>query len=446
METNYSLRQGRSYWNTQSFYESSNTAMRPSQARSIIKNEPDSDIASTVYQRLYNKSTAKSFINGEGASSLMMDAFNHWYQPSKNYDIQPDKYWWHSLLQKVDNHLLQFATNGKAGFSYAAASQVIEIINKLYKKHGDDLTNKIGEYNKSLQNGEPAPDGDFEKDLDSAANSAKNKIKKDLDNLDKTSKTAGKGNGVEDIEMIDMITDPRLAKMVSIKESHIRNFLKTTIDRATQMTSGKATIIEESIFDSECIDDLINIENFAHVALFDDLTTRSKKYNVSFDVYIDDSGSMDSHFNLGGWDGPTVTYRNMARMLAFKLLDMQILRDTYLFSHEDTLTKIKNEHLFSAHIGGGTDIAQCIYNAQKAGRPAIIVTDGWDRIPDDCYYKDCFILILDCAQTDISFKKFAENKQIIFYNGTFSEAMIGQDEYRGECIMSVEAYNRMQVN
>ena len=128
---NYSLRNGRSYWDTQSFYQNDGMNARPSQARSIIKNHVDRDVASTVYQRLYNKSTAKGFLNQHGASSLMMDAFNHWYQKGKDYDIQPDKYWWHSLLQKVDNHLLQFATNGKTGFSYAAASHVVEIINKL---------------------------------------------------------------------------------------------------------------------------------------------------------------------------------------------------------------------------------------------------------------------------------------------------------------------------
>lgn len=440
----YSLRTGRNYWNTQSFYESDSRIGRPSQARSIIKNEPDVDVARTVYQRLYNKSTAKSFINQEGASSLIMDAFNHWYQDSKNYDIQPDKYWWHSLLQKVDNHLLQFATNGKAGFSYAAAAQIIDVINKLYKEYGDDLKDKIEDYNESLKNGQPAPDGDFEKKLDSCANSAKNKIRKDIDKMEKASKSAGKGNGAEDIEMIDMLTDPRLTKLIDIKQSNLKEFLKTTIDRATQATSGKSTIIEESLFDSESIDDLVNIENFAHVALFDDLTTRTKKYHVSFDVYIDDSGSMDSHFRLGGWDGPSVTYRNISRMLAFKLLDMQLLRDTYLFSHSDTLTKIKNEHLFSAHIGGGTDIAQCIYQAKKVGRPAIIVTDGWDSIPEDCYYKDCFILILDCNQTSDTFAKFAKNKQIIFYDGEFSDAIIADGRYGDKCVMSMKSYKAMQ--
>jgi hypothetical protein len=422
----YSLSNGRNYWNTQSFYQNDGMSARPSQARSIIKNHVDRDVASTVYQRLYNKSTAKGFLNQHGASSLMLDAFNHWYQKGKDYDIQPDKYWWHSLLQKVDNHLLQFATNGKTGFSYAAASHVIEIINKLYKEYGDGLKDKIEEYNEALQNGKPAPDEEFEKKLDSASNSAKNRIRKDLDNMEKNSNTAGKGNDAVSIEMIDMLIDPRLSKLINIKQTGIKEFLKTTIDRATESISGKAIIIEESIFDSENIDDLINIENFAHVALYDDLTTRTKKYNVSFDVYIDDSGSMDSRFYLG--DIPVV-YRNLARMLAFKLLDMQLLRDCYLFSHNDTLTKIKHEHLFSAHIGGGTDIAQCVYNAQKTGRPAIIVTDGWDRIPKDCYYKDCFILILDCITADISFKKFAENKQILFYDGEFSEAVIADEQY-----------------
>tara|TARA_B100001123_G_scaffold439194_1_gene575578 strand:+ start:36 stop:1355 length:1320 start_codon:yes stop_codon:yes gene_type:complete len=429
----YSLRptnSWRSYYNSGSIYSEEGALCAPSRNRSIIKNKLNDNLSSTVFKKLKEKSTCEQFLHTQGTGSLLTDAFNHWYQKDKDYEINPEKYWWHSLLQKVDNHLLQFATNDNAGYSYLAASSIVNILNKLYKKYGDDLVDKIKEYNDAIKNGKEVPCKDFEKDLNSGANTAKNRIRKDLETANKASKEAGKGNDPQNIEMMDLLTDPRLTKLVNVKENNIRNFLKTTIDSATEAMSGKADIKEESLFDSDDIEDLINVENFAHIALFDDLTTRFKKYHVSFDIYIDDSGSMDSGLEL---DGVRTSYRNLARMLAFKLKDLNILRDAYLFSHKDTITKIEHEHLFSAHIGGGTDIGQCIRKAKDANRPSIIVTDGWDRIDTEKeYHKDSFFLILDCSRADITFRRFSQGKQILFFDsrGFSKSKIVDHDDYK----------------
>ena len=55
-------------------------------------------------------------------------------------------------------------------------------------------------------------DQEFEKDVNSAANSAKNKIKKDIEKADKTGMQAGKGNSPEDLDMMDLMMDARLAE------------------------------------------------------------------------------------------------------------------------------------------------------------------------------------------------------------------------------------------
>lgn len=387
----------------------------PSRSRSIIKNNMNSGVSSKVYNKLYEKSKAKSFLNKQGASSLVLDAFNHWNCKTKDYKITPDKYWWHNLLTKVDNHLLQYATNGKAGYSYMAAQHTMGVIDKLYAKYGDDLDKHLDKLNDGIKNGDVEGDKEFKKSFESAINSAKNKIKKDLDNMENSGNEAGKGNDEAAIDTVDLLTDPRLAKLLTIKESNIRDFLRTTIDKATESVTGKSYIEEESLFDSEDIEDLINIENFAHVALFEDLTTRIKKYSISFDIYIDDSGSMDSTIFMGD---TRVCIRNLSRLLAFKLKELDILRDCYLFSHSDTLTKINNNDLFSAHIGGGTDIEQCITNAKLTKRPAIIITDGWDRIdPETDYHADKFFLVLGEREMPSCFKKFAVNKQLMFFTG-----------------------------
>lgn len=420
----------RSYWGSGSMYSRDTINVSPDTSNSIIKNETDSLLGSSVFTKIHRELNCNEFLeNNGGASSIIMDAFGHWHKKDKKYEITPDKYWWHHLLSKVDNHLLQYATNDKAGYSYLAASKTMGILDKLYKKHGDDLKNKLKQMNDDIQNGNDPSDKDFEKDMNSAANTAKNQIKKDIEKADKTKMQAGKGNTKEDLDMMDLMMDPRLQKLVSVKGSNIQDFLKVTIDKATECVGGKATIIEESIFDSEDIEDLVNIENFAHVALFNDLVTKTRKYTTSFDVYIDDSGSMESYANMGDGDADRITFRNLARMVAFKLEQLQILRDCYLFSSTGNMPKIDKKHLFAAHIGGGTDIAQCIRNSKQINRPAIIITDGYDRInEEEDYHKDCFILCIGMNSTDESFERFAKNKQLMFYqNGKFLKPVVAKD-------------------
>ena len=427
----------RSYWGRGSMYSRDTINVSPDTSNSIIKNETDSLLGSSVFTKIHRGLNCNEFLeNNGGASSIIMDAFSHWHKKDKKYEITPDKYWWHHLLSKVDNHLLQYATNDKAGYSYLAASKTMEILDKLYKKYGDDLKQKLNQMNEDIQNGNEPFDKEFEKDMNSAANTAKNQIKKDIENADKTGMEAGKGNTKEDLDIMDLMMDSRLQKLVSVKGSNIKDFLKATIDKATECVGGKATIIEESIFDSEDIEDLVNIENFAHVALFNDLVTKTKKYTTSFDVYIDDSGSMESYTDIGS---SRFTYRNLARMVAFKLEQMNILRDCYLFSSYGNMPKIDKKHLFAAHIGGGTDIAQCIQNSKKVNRPAIIITDGWDRInTEKDYHKDCFILCVGLTSMESSFKQFAKNKQIMFYDkGKFLKPTIGKNHFGQEVIQGV---------
>lgn len=432
----------RSYWGGGSMYSRDTINVSPDTSNSIIKNETDSLLGSSVFTKIHRELNCNEFLeNNGGASSIIMDAFSHWHKKDKKYEITPDKYWWHHLLSKVDNHLLQYATNDKAGYSYLAASKTMGILDKLYKKYGDDLKDKLQQMNDDIQNGNDPSDKDFEKDMNSAANTAKNQIKKDIEKADKTGMDAGKGNTKEDLDMMDLMMDSRLQKLVSVKGSNIKDFLKATIDKATECVGGKATIIEESIFDAEDIEDLVNIENFAHVALFNDLVTKTKKYTTSFDVYIDDSGSMGEYANMGDYGASRVTYRNLARMVAFKLEQMNILRDCYLFASTGYMPKIDKKHLFAAHIGGGTDIAQCIKNSKKVNRPAIIITDGWDNIDmENDYHKDCFILCVGMDSMSKSFERFAKNKQIIFYkNGKFLKTSIGVDHWGQSVIQGVAA-------
>ena len=129
----------RGYWGQDSMYSRDTLNVSPDTSNSIIKNETDPILGSSVFSKIHRNVKCNEFLNDNGgASSIIMDAFSHWHKKDKKYEITPDKYWWHHLLSKVDNHLLQFATNDKAGYSYLAASKTMDILDKLYKKYGDD--------------------------------------------------------------------------------------------------------------------------------------------------------------------------------------------------------------------------------------------------------------------------------------------------------------------
>jgi len=427
----YSLRgSGRSWWRQQSLYDNSAFSMvsGPNQKNCVIQNKLNDNLSTSIYNKLYNGAHNENgqFLRDNDPEALTLDAFKHWYHGDKSVNVKPEKYWWHYLLSQLDNHLLRKVTNDKIGYSYLAADATLKILEKLYKKYGDNLKDHLDDLNEDLKCGNAPRDQELIKDIQKMSNSAQNKLRKDIESLE-NSKAAGKGDAETQIKMIELATDPRLKKLTKIKSNDLNKFLKTTIDRATSTVTGKYSTQEESIFDSDDIEDLINIEAFSHIALILDAAVKEKKYHLSFDIYIDDSGSMDSYFTL---DGASVTYRDLARMVAYKLHELGILRDVYLFAHGNTLTKIQTEHIFSAHIGGGTDIQQCITNARITKRPAILITDGWDRISTgpDGYYQDMFILVLQCRSTCATFKRFLPKKQLMFFNdGQFQDAKVDGD-------------------
>lgn len=438
IHTKYQLRDaGRGWWRQSNLYDNEAFAMvsGPSQDTCVVTNELNDTLSSSIYNKLYNGMHAENgqFVKENDPEGLVLDAFKHWYNKDKTVNVQPEKYWWHHLLSKLDNHLLRKVTGDKIGYSYLAANATLKILEKLYKEYGDDLVDKIEELNGELEAGKTPSDDYLQKSMQKAVNSAQNSVKKDIEGLE-NSKLAGKCNDPANLQMIELATDPRLKKLTNIKGNDLDNFLKTTIDRATASVAGKYSTKEESIFDTDDIEDLINVEAFAHVAMVMDAMVKEKEYHLSFDVYIDDSGSMDSTCRLG--DGKvSVTYRDLSRMVAFKLQQLGILRDVYLFAHGNTITKIEPEHIFSAHIGGGTDIQQCIDLAKSNKRPAILITDGWDCLQegDKGYYKDMFILVLECRSTHYSFKQFLPKKQLMFYNqGTFTEAYLSTHDGREE--------------
>jgi len=360
-------------------------------------------------QNIYSTEDSPSV--GREGQSAAIDCFKLWFNKEKVIKINPKMYWFHNFLTELDNHLLKTITEDRFAYSFLAASVIIDKLGKYFYSNDYD-EDELKDLNDKICKGEDTTNNGASKALSKIAGASVNKIKKDMDNAE--SMGIGKSTDPSQIDTISSMLNSNMLSKMKLDKSSINNFVKHIVNKASQTVGGKCETIDESIFDAEDIDEIKNIENFLHEALFDDLVVEDKKYYLNFDLYIDDSGSMTSKTNF---TNSNVTLRALSRMFAFKLDKLNLVKDIYLFAHTNAMEKITKEKLFTEIIDGGTDIEQCIENAKKTNRPAIIVTDGWDHFNmEECYYDKVYFVVLDCNSLPDCFEKFSKNKQILFWS------------------------------
>ena len=360
-------------------------------------------------QNIYSTEDSPSV--GREGQSAAIDCFKLWFNKEKVIKINPKMYWFHNFLTELDNHLLKTITEDRFAYSFLAASVIIDKLGKYF--YSDDYDeDELKDLNDKICKGEDTTNNGASKALSKIAGASVNKIKKDMDNAEAMG--IGKSTDPSQIDTISSMLNSNMLSKMKLDKSSINNFVKHIVNKASQTVGGKCETVDESIFDAEEIDDIKNIENFLHEVLFDDLVVEDKKYYLNFDLYIDDSGSMTSKTNF---TNSNVTLRALSRMFAFKLDKLNLVKDIYLFAHTNAMEKITKEKLFTEIIDGGTDIEQCIENAKKTNRPAIIVTDGWDHFNmEECYYDKVYFVVLDCNSLPDCFEKFSKNKQILFWS------------------------------
>ena len=351
---------------------------------------------------------------------MVTDAFKTFYNGINKLKITPDKYWWHYLMTKMNNHLMKLVTKGNKGYSYIAMRAIMERIIKLFNEMtDDDQKEMIDNANEAIaQGGIPNLEG-----LEKAIQLGLNKARKDIKNAEENfGKNAGKGLK-DDLDMCDIAIDPKVSKALSVNRHEINKFVKHVADRAIEATYGVPEVIEESFFDSDTadVDDIINMEDFSHAALLSDVSVRRKRYSINFDIYLDDSGSMNSTINVGG---KYIKMSTLARILGLKLHLMGLVKDIYLFSCD--IRKVTIGELFKVRWGGGTNIEACIANAKKENKASIIITDGWDSI--NTYFNKCYFVGLGLRQTSGDFSRYSETGKYHFYDdGKFLESRVKEE-------------------
>ena len=380
-------------------------------------------IGNAMYERVLEK---------DDKEWMVTDAFKTFYNEKNKLKITPDKYWWHHLTTKMNNHLLKLVTKGNKGYSYIAMKAIIERIIKLLDQMGpEDREQMINNANEAISNGETPDMQGLERAIELGLNKAKKDIKTAEENF---GKNAGKGLK-DDLDLCDIAIDPKVSKALSLNRHEINKFVKHVADRAIEATYGVPEVIEESFFDSDTadVDDIINMEDFSHVALLSDVSIRKKRYAINFDIYLDDSGSMNSNIDIGG---KYIKMSTLARILGLKLHLMGLVKDIYLFSCD--IKKVSLGELFKTRFGGGTNIERCIENAKTLNRASIIITDGWDNIKT--YFDKCYFIGLGLSRTSGSFAEYAKKKKFHFYNESkFVESCVVTDKNRWGETVYVEA-------
>jgi len=385
-----------------------------------IAKDTSQDITKKTKEHV-GKVTYEKVLQTNDREWMVTDAFKTFYNGINKLKITPDKYWWHYLITKMNNHLMKLVTKDNKGYSYIAMRAIMErVIKLLNDMPADQQKEMIDKANEAIANDKTPDLGAMERAIQLGLNKARKDIKNAEENF---GKNAGKGLK-DDLDLCDIAIDPKVSKALSVNKHEINKFVKHVADRAIEATYGVPEVVEESFFDSDTadVDDIINMEDFSHAALLSDVNIRKKKYAINFDIYLDDSGSMNSTINIGG---KYIKMSTLARILGLKLHIMGLVRDIYLFSNG--YKKVTIGELFKTRFGGGTDIETCIKNAKELKRASIIITDGWDRI--STYYNKCYFVGLGLRQTSGDFARYAETGKYHFYDdGKFLESTVKEED------------------
>tara|TARA_R100001594_G_scaffold36459_4_gene66247 strand:- start:45534 stop:46889 length:1356 start_codon:yes stop_codon:yes gene_type:complete len=395
---------------------------------------------------------------------MIRDIFKLYYNRNMKYKMAPSMLWWHKILQKVNNYMLKMITKDRIGYSYLVTLHILKNIRNTLQNHPGwkTLNNKRNNELKKMmkwmermrkaqekdekrkQKGQPPlhvprigpkPDQDvanskeykrFIKNLSKSIDTGLAQATKSIQQLVELEGNAD-GAGTISCDQVDEYV--KTGKLDDgFPAAAINDFVKKTIQKFKDSSVGKKFMIEESLWESEEIEDICNYEDFAHLALLADLTVKSEMRQLTFDLYVDVSGSMSSRIDVS--KGKSMTKMELAIGLANKLKKLSMIDKIYCF---DTRTwKVELNELNNMCTRGGTCIDNVLEEVKNNKRPAMLLTDCEDSIYK--YVDHAFILSVEpyLRGTD-GFKKMLEKKNIMmFYKGKMSKPKMLQhgDQYQ----------------
>jgi hypothetical protein len=349
----------------------------------------------------------------------------------KKYD--EENKWQFALLNKVNNYLLRPLTENSNLYTYITTYELIKTLNNLIKQ-------KIIQQNKESNGGKSESPEEILKKMFSdkePANVEERSQKKSIENaIDKAVKEietkmksmqnskgvlAGKGDDFSFSEINVILDYLSFAKNLNLSNKQIGQFIKKSLKFASNYFSNSFKTFEESILDSDDIEDIVNIEDLANPVFstmhLEDIMTTDKKFSLAFDIYVDISGSMVSLINF---DSNVISALDLCKITSLKLNEMGFVKDVYVFN--DIVRKMNDTRdVLKLTPKGGTKIELVIEKVKSNNRPSVIITDMKDTVFN--YSENIYFIGVAGAKFSLKDKanQYKTKKQLIVYNnGSFS--------------------------
>jgi hypothetical protein len=218
-----------------------------------------------------------------------------------------------------------------------------------------------------------------DRDLDKAVNNATKKMKDIKEALGEQAMIELSDNDPEFLDTIEHLKDA--LKKVSISKTSIRDVLVKILNESQNYFSAKYTTKEESIFESDDLDDIEGLE-LLHPALklaeMDNVVNISRVYEGKIDLYLDTSGSMGSRETF---EGTSIRMIDLVKGIAIILFRMNMLDKLYFFDTQLHEIKTINEFtILGFNKSGGTNFNNVVNQIKSNGRNSVVITDGEDSV------------------------------------------------------------------
>lgn len=389
-------------------------------------------------------------------------------------EVTDENRWQMRMLENMDNYYMKGVTYNSKLNSTIFTSELMGQMVMLAAKRKDKDTEKMmqemgggdgsGKDQGQGQSGSSGMSGKAKQKLQDAMDKAEKRAEdmmkdiKDasdlgLDPKDHNEGTSGKGAGKSSGDLTvqtaqQILEMKRLLAVTSLPKEGIMNFIKEVIKRGTSYFSSQYTASEEEFLESES-DDLLNIEELLPIfklVNLDDIVVEERKYHLTFDVYVDMSGSMGTdvplvpgkksrgwHSSYDEYDKDYVTAYTLSKVCALKMHQLGLVNEFYLFDTRVVPMKRNKMKFIKTSSGGGTTIDNVIRNIKQTGNPSIIITDAGDWVQE--YDEKAYFLTIAGGHLgrhgSSGGNRFYANKQVsAFEAGKFFVPADGDDHSR----------------
>lgn len=309
--------------------------------------------------------------------------------------------------------------------------------------------NAFNDMMKNMNDSSDFDSGDTEQTLKDMFDStiSKNMFEKAMDDAQQTCKTLDDNLSEEqqqeifdntesggDAAKIDGEYVERLGRSlqnVRLSLGSLKDKIKKLMDKSVCYFSAKEETIYDDLFNSDNLgglDDFMLLHPGLRKIMAEDVMIKETKKVGKIDLYIDVSGSMDSGCGLTNNEGNYISKLDFCKAFAYKLKQMDMLNEIYLF--ENRVTKGKDDLVSIAmlYTRGGTDIDKAVNKIIANGVNALVITDAEDHC--EIYSEKAFFIGVKGAnfssfRTEV-IEQYSQKDQVVVFDGT-SIHKVGKD-------------------